>query len=146
MNTFEEELAIFEATEPHAADSGDIERGRRLLDQISPDDTFRTVSLLARLGSFYLENKQLDPWESLDYARECYGMVVTLAQKHGDEKWETLGRSGAVNVLARQYKLGRNSEDLAMAENSFRDLIETCDSLAMLKEALSNRNNYAMLL
>ena len=146
MATFEEELAIFEATQPHSANLGDIERGRRLLDQISPDDTLRKVSLLARLGSFYLENKQLDPWESLDYARDCYGKVVLLAQEHDNGKWASLGLSGAANVLVRQYELGRNPEDFAAAENAFRGLIEICDRLGMLEDALSNRMNYAHML
>lgn len=146
MSTFEEELAIFEATQPHSADLGDIDRGRRLLNQISPDDTLRKVSLLARLGSFYLENKKLDPWESLDYARDCYGKVVSLAQEHENGKWASLGLSGAANVLVRQYELGRNPEDLATAENTFRELIEICDRLGMLEDALSNRMNYAHML
>jgi CHAT domain-containing protein len=146
MATFEEELAISEATQPNSADLGDIERGRRLLDQISPDDTLRKVSLLMRLGSFYLENKNLDPWESLDYARDCYGKVVSFAQEHDNGKWASLGLSGAANVLVRQYELGRNPEDLAGAENAFRELIEFCDRFGMLEEALSNRMNYALML
>src|SRR5262245_46960259 len=136
MDTFEEELAIFEATQPHSADLGDIERGRRLLDQISPDDTLRNTSLLARLGSFYLENKKLDPWESLDYARDCYIKVMSLAQEHGNGELASLGHSGVANVLVRQYELGRNPEDLANAENVFRELIEISDRRGMLEEAI----------
>jgi CHAT domain-containing protein len=146
MATFEEELAIFEATQPHSADLGDIERGRRLLDQVSPDDTLRKVGLLARLGSFYLENKKLDPWGSLDYARDCYGKVVSLAQEHDNWEWTLLGGSGTANVLVRQYELGRNPEDLATAESAFRELIEISDRLGMLEDALTNRTNYAYML
>lgn len=146
MATFEEDLALFEATQPHSANLDDIERGRRLLDQTSPNDTLRKVSLLARLGSFYLENKKLDPWESLDCARDYYGRVVSLAQEHDNGKWASLGLSGAANVLVRQYELGRNPEDLAMAKNVFRELIEICDRLGMLEDAISNRINYARML
>src|SRR5215471_1583497 len=146
MATFEEELAIFEATQPRSANLDDIERGRRLLDQISPDDTLRKVSLLARLGSFYLENKKLDPWESIDYARDCYGKVVSLAREHDNWEWTLLGGSGTANVLVRQYELGRNPEDLATAENAFRELIEIGDRLGMLEDALTNRTNYAYML
>lgn len=146
MGTLDEELAIFEATQPNAADLDDIKRGQRLIDRISPDDTVRKVSLLARLGSFYLENKQLDPSEALHYARECYGKVVLIAKQHDNGKWASLGFSGAANVLVKQYELGRNPEDLAAAENALRELIETCDRLGMLEDALSNRMNYAQLL
>jgi len=146
MATFEKELAIFEATLPNSADLGDIERGQRLLDQISPDDTVRKVSLLARLGSFYLENKQLDPREALHHARDCYGKVVLLAKEHDSGRWASLGLSGAANVLAKQYELERNPEVLAEAENAFRELIETCDRLGMIEDALSNRMNYAHIL
>jgi CHAT domain-containing protein len=144
--TFEEELTIFEATQPNSADLADIERGQRLLDQISPEDTVRKVGLLARLGSFYLENKRLDPWESVGHAKDCYAQVMLLAQEHKNRNWSSLGLSGVANVLVRQYELGRSPEDLATAENAFRELIEICDRFGMIEEALSNRMNYAIML
>ena len=59
----------------------------------------RKISVLARLGSFYLENKKLDPWQCLDKARDCYGKVVSLAVELENGKLALLGFSGAANVL-----------------------------------------------
>ena len=135
MATFEEEVGLFGATQPNSADINDIERGRRLLEQLSTDDTLRRVSILSRLGSFYLENKKLDPWESVGYAGDCYAKVVSLAREHDNAQWESLGLSGVANVLAKQYELGRNPEDFAKAQVAFRELIEICDTFGMLDEA-----------
>jgi hypothetical protein len=144
--TFEEELAAFEAMQPKSAHTLDIERGLRLLDQISSDDTLRKISVLARLGSFYLENKKLDPWQCLDKARDCYGKVVSLAVELENGKLALLGFSGAANVLVRQYELGHNPEDLVHAESAFRELIEFCDRSSMFEDSLSVRTNYALML
>jgi CHAT domain-containing protein len=146
MGTFEEELAKFDATQPRSAGIADIQRGRRLLDAMSPDDALHKVQVLARLGSFYLENKKLDPWESLGCAKECYVKVVALGEEHGNRSWVSLGLSGAANVLAGRYELGRDPEDFAKAEAAFCALIEIGDRHGMVEDALSNRMNYAQLL
>jgi hypothetical protein len=144
--TFEEDLASFEAIEPRSADTSDIERGRRLLDQMPSDDSLRRMSVLARLGSFYLENKNLDIWECLEMAKDCYAETLSLAQELENGRWTLVGLSGCANVLVRRYELGRDPKDLDNADGAFRELIDICDRFGNYEDSLSIRTNYAFML
>jgi CHAT domain-containing protein/tetratricopeptide (TPR) repeat protein len=146
VTTFEEDLATLEAIDPRSADTADIELGRRLLAQIPHDDTPRRIRVLVKLGSFFLENKKLDPWQSLAEATECYRETVSLAQGVENARWMLIGSSGCTNVLVRRYELGRDPEDLVHADSAFRELIGISDRLGMFEDSLSIRTNYALML
>lgn len=146
MVSIDEDIAAFESVSPQQASAADIERGRRLLARIAPEDAQRRVAVLETLGSFYLESREMDPMSLVELARSCYAEVVGIAQANENVDWLLRGCSGAANVLCRRYALIHDPDDLANAEESFRELIASWDKAGKPNEAASARMNYAVLL
>ena len=146
MAGIDEEMVLFNSVTPQAANVADIDRGHRLLDLIAPDDVGSRVAVLTRLGSLYLENRVLDPLQSVDYASSCYGEVLGIANDRENVEWLVCGFSGSANVLSRRYQLTRDPDVLANAEQTFRDLIACCEKAGLSDHALRFRMNYATLL
>ena len=60
MNTLAERIAQIESILPQSALLEDIEETKEVLKEISASDLSIRFSLLLKIGSFYLESKDLD--------------------------------------------------------------------------------------
>lgn len=146
MASFDEEMVAFEAVEPQQASTADIERGHRLLGLIAPEDAGRRVAVLVRLGSFYLESRELNPIQSVESAQSCFAEVVRIARANQNVKWLQLGYSLGANTLCCRYRRTRDPDDLAKSEQLFCDLIALCETTGTPEEAASAQMDYAVLL
>ncbi len=146
MTTLADALDRFHSVAPHAATPDDIARGYAILDQLDTDQLDARARVLARLGSFHLEDRDSDPTRAIDQAVDCYAQVVTLANELQSIDTLVVGLSGGANALVRRYLHTRDPQLFEDAQGTFRLLAEHCDAHGRHRDAASFRINHAALL